>query len=386
MYFQGGDDAALYDINVTNTMGIYGVQDITMGAIKLGSNGPVLHGSGSRLGIGTTTPSSASLTVSGNIWANSLTGSLLGTASYASQAVTASYVLNAVSSSYASTSSFVTLAQTASYVLNAVSASYATSALSSSFTSTASYVANSLITASVSSNTITFTKGDGTTFPITVATGSSGGSSFPYTGSAIISGSLSVTGSVSITSTTTIAGQLNVTGQSVLDGDVIINGGTVWQGKNAMTGVGAPSGSISSYITNSNLTTYTTNKWNGETLDGIAGEDILAGQLCYLEDTGEWFLTDADDFRKCNRLLGVCLKDALHSATSYFLLRGFINTIYSTGGTPGESLYINSGTDEGPGYIAPYPPTNPGQVVRLIGHTHNNATIRFNPDNIWIEL
>jgi len=53
-----------------------------------------------------------------------------------------------------------------------------------------------LTTASVSLNTITFTKGDGTTFPITVNTGSGGGgSTFPYTGSAIVSGSLTVTGS-----------------------------------------------------------------------------------------------------------------------------------------------------------------------------------------------
>ena len=83
MYFQGGDDAALYDINVVNTMGIYGVQDVTVGAIKLGSNGPVLYGSSSKLGIGTTNPSSASLTVNGNVWANSFTGSLNGTASWA---------------------------------------------------------------------------------------------------------------------------------------------------------------------------------------------------------------------------------------------------------------------------------------------------------------
>lgn len=53
-----------------------------------------------------------------------------------------------------------------------------------------------LTTASVSLNTITFIKGDGSTFPITVNTGSGGGgSTFPYTGSAIISGSLTVTGS-----------------------------------------------------------------------------------------------------------------------------------------------------------------------------------------------
>jgi len=53
-----------------------------------------------------------------------------------------------------------------------------------------------LTTASVSSNTITFTKGDSSTFDITVDTGSAGSDPFPYTGSAIITGSLEVIGDI----------------------------------------------------------------------------------------------------------------------------------------------------------------------------------------------
>jgi hypothetical protein len=169
MYFQGGDDAALYDINVANTMGVYGMQTVTEGAIKLGSNGPVLYGSGSRLGIGTTTPTSASLTVNGNVWATSFTGSLLGTST------TASYVLNAVSASFATlaqtanTASYVVTAQTASYVLQAVSASFATTASYSNTSTSASYA----LSASYAPST----------------------PAFPFNGNAQISGSLGVTGS-----------------------------------------------------------------------------------------------------------------------------------------------------------------------------------------------
>ena len=72
------------------------------------------------------------------------TGSLFGTSSWATNALTASYILNAVSSSFALTSSLAN---------------------------------RNILTASVSLNTITFTKGDGTTFPITVNTGSGGGGS-----------------------------------------------------------------------------------------------------------------------------------------------------------------------------------------------------------------
>jgi hypothetical protein len=46
-----------------------------------------------------------------------------------------------------------------------------------SFALTSSFTPNAIVTASVSSNTITFTKGNGTTFPITVNTGSGGATS-----------------------------------------------------------------------------------------------------------------------------------------------------------------------------------------------------------------
>ena len=84
MYFQGGDDAALYDINVSNHMGIYGVQDSTIGSIKLGSGGGIISGKSSKIGIGTTNPTNGTLEVNGNVYATSFTGSLLGTSSYAS--------------------------------------------------------------------------------------------------------------------------------------------------------------------------------------------------------------------------------------------------------------------------------------------------------------
>jgi hypothetical protein len=65
--------------------------------------------------------------------------------------------------------------------LNAATSSYATSAIT----------ASSLITASVNLNTITFTKGNGTTFAVTVDTGSGGGGSVP---AGTISGSAQIVG------------------------------------------------------------------------------------------------------------------------------------------------------------------------------------------------
>jgi len=82
-FFQGGDDAALYDVNVANTLGIHGQQDSTVGAIKLGSAGQTIYSNATGVGIATTSPG-ATLHVQGNVSASSFTGSFAGTATTAS--------------------------------------------------------------------------------------------------------------------------------------------------------------------------------------------------------------------------------------------------------------------------------------------------------------
>jgi hypothetical protein len=160
----------------------------------------------------------------------SFTGSLQGTASFATSAsfaTTASFALNAggavntgsllvTASITNATTTFTkgdgtTFSLTANNVVNADSASVATSAsyaLTASFALNAGTTVNTgsfLVTASAVSNVITFTKGDASTFNVTVDTGSAG-AAFPYTGSAVITGSLVVTGSV--TSTLGLTGSL----------------------------------------------------------------------------------------------------------------------------------------------------------------------------------
>jgi len=154
----------------------------------------------------------------------------------ASYALTASFAENA--NATINTSSLVTTSSFNAFTasINNFTSSYNTGSFSGSFignlngtaswadrTITASYTPNALTTASVNLNTITFTKGDGATFPITVNTGSVG-STFPYTGSAIISGSLTVTGSVNISGSTTQVGNNNLLGNTTLSGSITISG------------------------------------------------------------------------------------------------------------------------------------------------------------------
>jgi hypothetical protein len=140
MYFRGGDDAELWDINVANTLGVYGQQNQDRAGIKLGSAGPTLFGSGSNLGINMITPTGSTLTVNGNVWATSFTGSLLGTAT------TASYVLNAVSASFATNAATATSASYAQFANTASSAD--------NFTVRGTLTAQTIVAQTITSSTV----------------------------------------------------------------------------------------------------------------------------------------------------------------------------------------------------------------------------------------
>jgi len=121
------------------------------------------------------------------------------------------------SASYASTASYAETAQTASYFSGSIS-----NAISSSYALTASYALNGgaggstdtgslMLTGSVSSNILTFTKGDGSTFNLTVDTGSGGGGSTD-TGSLLTTASAA---NATITFTKGDASTFNVTVNNV---------------------------------------------------------------------------------------------------------------------------------------------------------------------------
>ena len=135
-----------------------------------------------------------SLIVTGSIVATAgVTASLQGTASFAVtasraiSALTASYAVSASYINYINSSSQADTATTASYALIANQANSATTATTASYALTASYVVNSISssladtssyaptyinTASIAGSTLTFTKGNGDQFNISIPGGS----------------------------------------------------------------------------------------------------------------------------------------------------------------------------------------------------------------------
>ncbi len=258
-YFQGGDDAALYDINLSNHIGIYGEQDSTIASIKLGSGGGIISGKSNNIGISTTNPTNGTLEVNGNVYATSFTGSLLGTAATASY-----YGGSVISASFASTSSYVnTLNQIVNIgtdiqlndVVGIITANTYDAGLgtilidgtvpgglidlnastiiiegdignitAATFTGTASYATQAL-SASYAPGVSKIIAGTNISISPTLGTGdvtinATAADPFPYTGSAIISGSLTVTGSLLITGSATLINQ----GPTILSGSFAVQG------------------------------------------------------------------------------------------------------------------------------------------------------------------
>lgn len=107
--------------------------------IRFFSNGLVTPrmyiSSSGNIGIGTITPTLGKLQVEGNIYATSITSSLLGTASYASQALSASWAPVQVTASHALTASYYnTSTLTPLTAFNAFTSSFNTGSYTGSFT------------------------------------------------------------------------------------------------------------------------------------------------------------------------------------------------------------------------------------------------------------
>lgn len=156
----------------------------------------------------------------------------------------------------------------------------------------------------------------------------------------------------------------------------------------------AVAGSIGYNITTlaTNLQTWITGTYEGEVLNSeTAGGTIAYGQLVYRNTAGKWALADATiTAYPATSILGICLLTSTANQSTKILLRGFVETQFSSYFEIGETQYMSIT----PGSTNKDFPTAPGNIVRVIGHsfwiptlqTNGIYVLRFNPDNTWIEL
>lgn len=135
--------------------------------------------------------------------------------------------------------------------------------------------------------------------------------------------------------------------------------------------------------------------FSGETIEGIANNASSSGQIGYLDGYGKWLIATSDELfttQEGGSQLGVVIHSTTGEDTTTLLLRGFYSPgsflRAETGFAIGQPLYIAPST-AGQGFITNKVPDGVGNVVRVIGYLHNdNApyTVRFSPDNTWIEI
>jgi hypothetical protein len=353
---------------------------------------------------------------------NARTASFLPVGTYN---ITASWANNAVSASNALTASFVRNAVTASYVLNAVSSSFATTAshalnggvtqiiagtnvtispvggtgavtINSSGGGGSTDTGSLLRTASVNLNTITFTKGDGSTFPITVNTGSGGGGPSyitpPFdTGSILYWDGTKVTGSddIAFYDASNDDFKINTFFHSVLGesffnqlatffADISVEGGArIYQDtvadaivveKAELIGTTSGSYGFGSHILRNFSTT---------------GPTLTPGRIVYISGSGQWAEAVASSTGSSTGVLGVVTTNANQNNV---LLSGMVRVSQSLAGfTNGQPVYLATSSN---GTITQTPPSTAGHVARYVGYVIDSGSrqIYFNPDFTWIQL
>ena len=110
-----------------------------------------------------------------------------------------------------------------------------------------------------------------------------------------------------------------------------------------------------------------------------AGETLAAGDLCYLDSSGEMTKADADAESSAKSLLGISVASLTSGKVGEFLIKGFYTT---SGLTSGEVLYLSPTA----GAWAGSHPTDSGQISRVIGYAVTATQLFFDPDKTWLTI
>lgn len=108
--------------------------------------------------------------------------------------------------------------------------------------------------------------------------------------------------------------------------------------------------------------------------NGIAGEDLFRGTLCYLNQDGKYYKADASSTDTCTTELRIAQEDIVADANGSFIEQGTYSTL---GLTVGERYYVS--TTAGEFTTTKY---NSPNIVRYIGTASSATTLEFNPMDV----
>jgi hypothetical protein len=184
-------------------------------------------------------------------------------------------------------------------------------------------------------------------------------------------------------------GSFATTGSNIFYGNQTVAANIIVTGNNKIyieNGASVPSPGISSY---SDPITQLTSQgdFSGETIKGVAGENLESGQLIYLYTDGLWYKTNAtpdgtNGSASATSLLGIVITTSPINTNDNIvvLLQGNVYTNQITGGeAPGSPLWINTNV----GSMRNSAPAASGNIRRQVGHILTFHVVRFNPDNYY---
>jgi hypothetical protein len=113
--------------------------------------------------------------------------------------------------------------------------------------------------------------------------------------------------------------------------------------------------------------------------DGVAGENLLAGQIVYRKSDGKFWRAD---FRYSTTLpaIAMAVTDVSAGATGNFLLNGVVRNDSWTW-TAGNIIYVSI-----TGYWTSTAPSSSGYFLQIIGVALTSTVMRFDPDYTIIEV
>lgn len=108
-----------------------------------------------------------------------------------------------------------------------------------------------------------------------------------------------------------------------------------------------------------------------------AGENLVAGNVCYLKSDGKMWKADSDAESTSSSMIVMALATINADASGQFLISGR----YTTSGLTAGSKYFISGTA---GAITTTAPSAASSVVRIVGYALSTTVLYFMPDTAYV--